>query len=343
MLRHLGECPECAQLAYGQSERDIDALQAMLVRERDESSHPGHAELVAYADGSSGAPEREIIESHLEDCATCRTDVGDLLALRRIRPRMPRWRIAVMAAAAAILLFVITMPLWRQSRSPVAPASTRPAITVTQPADRPAQPQTPALTTSIRPPAAPRYARAEWEKLVKTAVATGKLPFPTDLATLTAPDVLRGPGDREVAKLSPAGVVTDDTRPRFTWPATEGAEYVVMVYAGDEEIAKSDVLSVARWRPSKPLQRGRTYVWQVEVTAGGVSDILPAPPAPQAVFRVVSSRDHAQLEAAKATHPNDHVLHAVLAARAGLRDEALAALRRAEDSDETEKLRESYR
>lgn len=321
VLRHAGTCPECARLASRDLEAEADLLQAMLAGDAEASAHPDHEELVAYIDGTLGAAEREIVESHLDDCPRCSTDVGDLLALRPTKPRMTRLRTAVIAAVAATIAAVMIL---LRSDDAVVPA----------PAQKTPDPPRPVVTetttaTATPPPVVekPRYAKGEWERLVNAAIATGVLTFPKDFAPKS--DALRGADDVEKDTLHPSGIYVDETRPRLTWPARDGATYVVSIFSGDEEIAQSGPLTSTSWTPPKSLARGRTYIWQVEATRGDEREILPAPPAPPAMFRVVSARDHDELALARREHPDDHALHAVLAARAGLREDALAAWARA--------------
>ena len=315
VLRHAGTCPDCARLASRELDAEADQLQAMLAREAEASAHPDHEELVAFVDGALAAAEREIVESHLDDCARCSTDVGDLVALRTAKPRRARLRIIVTAAAAAAIAAMVI--LLRSDDSVAPPART--------PAAAPPPPVVTETTATVQTDTVekPRYAKAEWERLVNAAIATGVLPFPKDFAH--KPDALRGGDEGAKGNLHPTGVYVDETRPRFTWPARDGATYVVSIYSGDEEIARSEPLTSTTWTPRRPLPRGKTYIWQVEATSGDTRTILPAPPAPPAMFRVVSARDREELALARREHPDDHALHAVLAARAGLREEALEA------------------
>ena len=53
------------------------------------------------------------------------------------------------------------------------------------------------------------------------------------------------------------------------------------------------------------------------------------PHAPPAMFRITTAADERAIDEALAQWPHEHLLHAVLFARAGLRDDAAAALERA--------------
>src|SRR5437762_2960218 len=64
--------------------------------------------------------------------------------------------------------------------------------------------------------------------------------------------------------------------------------------------------------------RGTTYQWQVKIERNGSVDIIPAPPAPRAPFRVLEADIHDELEQARSRVPTDHLLLAALYARAGL-------------------------
>ena len=321
--RHLSGCEQCRARA---GSPPLDAVRAALRPDPAESAHlDPEAELIPYADGTAGAATREIVETHVEDCASCRADLRDLQALRPRPPsgapfgrRFGGWsgrRSPAAAVAAAVAIAVALIVVFARRPAPGVPV------------DRPT------VTTARREPAP--YVRPEWEALVREARRTGTLVFPPDLAQLRGDgDALRGPNGAPAAALAPAGIVVDDTRPRFSWPERRGATYVVLLFDGDEEVARSPELAAAEWRPERPLQRGRTYTWQVEVRRDGRLDVLPPPEAPQARFRIAGEREHRDIEAARRAHPDDALLHAVLYARAGLEAEARAAWERARKNHE---------
>jgi len=328
VLRHLGECEECARLSAAGVEPQLDALLAA-ARGEEGPWHPDHTDIAAYVDGAAGPAGREIVASHLEDCPLCREDVADLAQLRRPHPPRRVWR-AVMATAAAVTVILILVQRGDDRREPVQQPPDRPAVTAPPPVPSTAAPVTPASSTATPQPP-PGYANAEWERLVRTALATGRLPFAHGIGA--APDVLRGTSAGTAPDLAPSGVVLDEERPRFSWPARDGATYVVSIFSGDRRVAQSEPLTETQWTPDRPLARGRTYVWQVQamraVDGRNLREIIPAPPAPPATFHLVSTRDHDELAEARRLHPEDHLLHAVLAARAGLREDAIRALSRA--------------
>lgn len=315
-LRHIGDCPTCARLAGKSIESKIDTMRERLAIADDSPHIDPETELAQYIDGTLASVEREIVETHLEDCAMCRAEVDDLMAAAKPPGRF--WPVPLLAMAAAAAAILVTLPLIQRPAEviPTHVSTSVPSIVTTE-------------TVDVAEPPAHRYANAEWDGLVREAMQSGKLPMPDLRSLFGAPDQLRGSSDPSSGGMTPAGVVVDTVQPRFSWLARESATYVVTIFDGDEAIAQSESLATAEWTPPSPLSRGRTYVWQVAATSGSSTTILPAPPAPPSMFLIASQRDHDELTAARTLHPNDHVLHAVLAARAGLRAEAKDALRQA--------------
>ena len=317
-LRHLATCEECVARSQRELPVDREAIERNISLEREsESEHlDATTQLIPYVNQTLSAAETEIVESHMEDCQACRAEVMDLRAFRerfaRRRRRIPLWAFAAALGAVAIAALL----LMRQPRT-TAPA---PVIATQTHAPQPAP--------ENAPPAP--HGNAEWDQLVADAIEQRRLPYLEDDPFEARPSTyLRGPDDPPPAKLEPAGITIADARPRFTWDARDGATYVVLVFAGDREIARSPVLSAAEWRPATPLLSGRIYTWQVEVRRGDEVEILPAPPAPPAQFRVIRDNDRREIENALAQRPQDFLLHAALYARAGLEAEARLALSRA--------------
>lgn len=284
--------------------------------------HLTYDELAAWVDGTERSAAAE---EHLAECDVCSAEVADLERLRESMEPRRNWIWYALAAAAALAV-VIALTVIRRPQRPSEPPPVVRDETAPQPAPKPPERVVP------QPPA---YARAEWAQLVASALASGRLSYPSDLAILRGgTEHVRGGNEGEPVTPEPTGVVVDETRPELRWPATAGATYGVSIFDGDKEVAHSEPLTARRWRPPQPLARGRTYTWQVEVRSNGTTTVLPAPPAPPARFRIASERDHDEIAAARVKHPNDHLLLATLYATAGMEAEAKEELRKLGDSSD---------
>lgn len=285
-------------------------------------------DLLRFRDGSADAGEAMAVGRHLAGCGRCaalaremfRDEALDLSPIPH--PQSPGlWRrllavaALVLVAIAAVLFFV-----WhrRVPSRPVAPATAR---------------------TGTAPPAE-RYDRAEWNALVRDALARGTV-------TLAAPAAaannggLRGPADGLDGEMTPSATAVESPRPEFSWPAVSGAKFVVSIVAGDDVVARSGTLERNRWVPERPLARGRTYSWQVRVLRDAGVGTLPAPPRSNPHFRVIADDEVRDLAAARGRYPQDHLLLGVLAAHHGLREDArreLAQYAREHPSPSAERL-----
>jgi hypothetical protein len=323
-LRHLGECGECARAATAaHAPEDEQAVRRALALAPADEHLDYDTQLLPYVEKRAGAAEREIIATHLLDCATCAAEVADLAEMPEVaRPTRRRrvWPVALAAAAAAVIGGVSVAVFRAPDAPPPRVVQQEPA-----PAARPVPP--PAVTPPESPRERARYEDPRWNTLVTAAIAGGRLPLSPLLARLNPPaEVLRGAEDEEHRVLAPAGVVLDEPRPRFRWTAVEGATYEVAVFDGDRRVADSGTLTRAEWRPFRSLPRGRTYVWQVTVARGDKTEILPSPAAPRALFHIITAAQQHAISEAQARHPDDFLLHAILFAEAGMQSEAKAAL-----------------
>lgn len=314
IAHHVDRCAECrARLQRANSASAAAAALGGAIHAVTTSPpwHIARADVKQYVRGRLDAADTEVLESHFEDCPEC----SALVTARRSRDRAAR---SFFAAAAAVLALIAIATWWtlaNHTRVPVAP--TRPVARVVPP---------PA------PPPAPNrhdYGRADWNTLVATALHAGIVSLP-DLTDLQPPrDTLRGESTSRPVKLTPAGLVVESDRPRFSWPRVKGARhYSVLVYANDQEAAKGGPLTATTWQPARPLARGKTYEWQVICSMDdGSSTPMPAPPDPSPHFRVLSEKAAAELKEAETQHPDDHLLLGVLAAHHGLAGRAESELR----------------
>jgi len=316
VLRHLSGCPECSTRTTQIVASAPAQLRSILSERADDVHLDPDSQLLPYVDRQLDDADVEIVESHLSACFLCKSEVTDLRKLQgQDRAQRLLMMLAAAIAGAGVLLTVLLYVF--DPVDPIPQASQRPLPPIEAPA-----------SGVLR--ATPSYPHSEWDALVSEARKTGKLPYPSDLAELSpSPDVLRGNLSAGSVALFPAGIVIDETRPQFSWTPQEGASYVVVIFEGDNEIMTSAPLEVTQWTPEREFQRGRTYTWQVEATRGETTRILPAPPAPPAMFRIISDAHHRQIREALAKFPDDSLLHAVLYAQTGLRREAESAYTRA--------------
>ena len=129
------------------------------------------------------------------------------------------------------------------------------------------------------------------------------------------------------ALVSPIGKIIRENQPVLRWkPLKDATAYSVAIVDDKFRVVETSVkLTSTNWKPSKPLQRGANYSWQVTATlADGTETVSPSSPAPQARFRVIEQNlldDIKKLE--KSAAPSSFAL-GVLYAKAGLKQEARA-------------------
>jgi anti-sigma factor RsiW len=310
--RHIGTCAECVALSRGHV--DADHFVSMIRGQfHDEwSEHPDlDSELFAYVDGTLDGAERGRIEDHLGGCLRCRQDVEDLAAEQKNLVRPAPWNGEWLAAAAILCVALLTgiavvrsgvIGSHRQQPVPAVPVR---------------------VIRQERPTAAP-HGKPEWDAFVREALARGSIARPAVIAGLRwSPDALRGTPSGAAAALTPAGVVVETDTPWFRWTGDErGATYDVSVYDGDRLIMRSPPLRERSWAATRALRRGHTYDWQVVQTSPGSRRVIPEPPAPPAQFTVMDAESWNEINEARRLVPEDHLLVALLFARAGVQSSA---------------------
>ena len=86
-------------------------------------------------------------------------------------------------------------------------------------------------------------------------------------------------------------------------------------------VAASDALNATStsWKLSKSLGRGQVYGWTVTASrADGMEITTPAPPAPEAKFRILSNAEFETVSRARREHKDSHLLLGLIYARTGL-------------------------
>jgi hypothetical protein len=309
---HLAACADCRAHVRALPEVDAAAaLREVLTPGAQPLEHVSYEQLEGYVDGRLDDRERTTVEAHLEVCGTCAEDLNDLREVARpgaVRP-VGRW-IGIAAAGAAAAGFAAWFVL---SGSPEETGVSDGA-----------------RAASVRPadPLAP-----EDREAIAEALRTGTLPIPADVRTLRGEaGVLMAPGARRDAfrPLRPIGTVVRSAQPVFEWtPVADGASYTVSVFTEDlEKVTDGVVQSGVTWMPAQALPAGQRLLWQVRARTGGREILIPQPPLPQARFRTLTDEEARQVAAAEARYAASPLALAIAYARAGLIDEAGAALER---------------
>jgi hypothetical protein len=340
VLRHLKDCAECRHRRESTTTEGTGRLVSTWLAAGDDDAHLDTETIVGLVSGTLPAADREIAESHTDDCPACAAEVADLQSFqRRISPRTERpkrfWGIAA-AAAAIIITATVVLDVGRTPRPTGSTAVTPPRVD-----SRPNAGTTALAPSPSRPSDADvhSYTSPEWNALVAQVRRTSRLPRAARPDLEQVLDTRRGNVSASVEEASPSATVVESTRPRFCWKPRPNGTYQVAVFNGEKEIARSRVLTEPCWMPSDELPRGMTYTWQVEWTFDGKTEILPSAPTPQPVFAIISEEEHAQLTLARRKHPTDLLLHAVLCAKYGLWNEAVGLLRRLAASGDAQALR----
>lgn len=291
------------------------------------SNHLTEDDLDRVRRGLASAAETDAVGRHVRECAECQTLADEQLSI-------------VDSAAAFEALFSMEEERGGEVRAPsrriawwTAAAAGIAAVLVLIP--RPHAPQPESIAHVIRgfPVGLPKPARsAEWDALLAETRTSNVLPFPADIRELARPDTFRGePHKAGAFPMWPMATAVDEDRPELRWPAVARARYVVVITSAGKELARSDSLTEPHWRVPRPLPRGKMLRWQVRVEVGETTSILPAPPAPPAIFRLTSEREHEEIARAKAEAPDDHLLLGLVHARAGVVGEARRELEAAKD------------
>ena len=307
---HLAVCAACREhLPVGVPAIPWSAISLSASEEVD--AHLSYEQLVAWVAGSSSLDERDLVAQHLEDCAACSAEERDLRAFVKSRRKSPLryWpEVAMGLAAGLALVFALR---WAYRPVPLAQVTPR-AVTVV---------------------AKSRQIQDRWERLRPDELAVVQKVMETGRLNVTLPSSLGAGSNILLGKerktdtdsgLSPVGVVVAEDRPVFHW-SLPGATASVEIYDLQfHKVARSAPVHGDSWQPSKPLPRGRDYVWVLAVRRGRNVQRIPVPPNPEARFRVLSEQGATEVEHARAT--GSRLFFAATAAKWGLAESAQDAL-----------------
>jgi len=171
----------------------------------------------------------------------------------------------------------------------------------------------------------------EQSEAIRTVLTTRRFDRPVILDRLVSkPGVQLGVPSRTTRfdLLRPVGTAVIDDRPQFRWGAVpEATAYQVAIFDEDfRKVAESPWIAAPAWQPEQPLLRGRIYNWQVTARLATSTIVAPAPPDAEARFQVVDREMATLVETARREHPSNHLLLAILCARAAALDDVGAEL-----------------
>ena len=297
------------------------AVAAISALDPETDEHPSYEMLAGVVDATADEITREIVESHVAVCSSCAAELDDLRGFAG-RPSHRVWWWS--AAAAAALAGIAVAAFYAGEDNPARPTVVNVPRTIARPLPAPAA----------------SYARADWDRLVAGAVRTGRVEMPADLRAFASADAFRGgPDAASPVRLAPTATVIVETQPRFTWSGVSADDYQVRVYSNGRAVASSNRLRGNDWLCPITLERGETYRWQIVARRGDESVLVPLPPDPPAVFRILAASDYDELQLAARLHPTDDLLLGLLHARAGVLDRAHEHLARYASSTRSETAR----
>jgi predicted anti-sigma-YlaC factor YlaD len=166
-----------------------------------------------------------------------------------------------------------------------------------------------------------------YQQEVKAALTNRRVNTPSELQGLIGrTGVLMGAGGARpgFSLVGPVGTVVRADKPDFRWHPLAGAtSYVIAVFDSNfNKVLSSHPQTGTEWSPASSLKRGELYSWQVTAIKDGKEIVSPAPPAPDAKFKILDASKSREFEQAKRTHAHSHLVLGILYERAGLLDDA---------------------
>ncbi len=168
------------------------------------------------------------------------------------------------------------------------------------------------------------YSAAIREALTNGRLAIASAPH-TDMGRVVGQ--VRGIGTEEKKSsdlLYPISTAVEETRPRFEWMALPGASNytVLMRDLSTKEVIEGVPTTKTAWTAEKDLTRGHQYVWMVEAYVDGEHERIPSTKKPYGVFRVLDAQEAQEIDIARKSWGDSHLLMGLLYAKAGLMREA---------------------
>lgn len=336
---HIGGCGRCAKVEPAASRRLFDAL-----AERGAEDHLTDEQLDLLVDRRVDDPAYRLASGHAAACAMCRAEVEDLRRFdgggEAVRPGRPvrRWLMAAAVAFAVLALSTIALLVRR----------TAPDVPVTA-----SNPPAPSAPVTVAPPVPQVVAsladgggrialledgtitgialRSERDAEDLRAVLSGRaIEIPTFIAAMPGSVRGGGAGAHPLRAIEPFRSAVREARPRFSWTPVPGARgYRVAVFDADyEEVARGEAASRTSWTPPEPLLAGVDLSWHVVAETGAGELSSSGADRAEAVFRVLTAEEAAEVARGEAHYRDSHLLRGLLYSRHGLLHDAERELRR---------------
>jgi hypothetical protein len=334
---HLAACEACREkLAPGSGlGKAFEAVRAE-IRAGVMATHLTYEQIERYVDGRADDVEREVADSHFDGCRQCADETADLTDFRATGAPPIRRPARTVQAFPWLLLPVAAALLWgatlliRGTDGPgKPPVPTQAEIPPSPPAVRVALDdggQRVTLDEDGRLAGLPALSPAD-EASIRAALETGRLEAAGFLAGLAGQSGTLLGGDSGAGTFTlvePAGTAVETDRPTLRWQRLEGASsYTVAVFdARLDPVATSPALTGSEWTVPKDLERGQNFTWQVTALKGGREITAPAPPAPEARFRVLDQNLTDEIRRLRPLCQGSHLALGIVYARTGLLPEA---------------------
>ena len=320
---HLSVCENCRNAISVDSDAVAHSFEQEFA-ELQEQQHLTYDQIVGSLENKSGS-DRESVDTHLQICSRCKSEYEDLRAFAVESSRSSKSKFYPWLAVAAVLVLlalVATLTYRRPTEQQTQQQPTRSVPIVLSIQDAGTR-----ITLDQNGTLKGLNAPTEHQDRVRLALQKQQVELPGSLKSLiTTRGVVRGDLREGVPfdLLKPVGTFVSSDHPLFQWEALEGAsQYRVTILDLNMTIAAdSGWLANTTWTPDKPLQRDKTYIWQVAALRSGVEVLSPTPPAGEARFRVLDQHSYNRLDADRQKYSDSLLLLGLLYSGYGLLDDA---------------------
>jgi Rod binding domain-containing protein len=355
---HLSSCDPCFASLKNTARLPIGSDQLLTLEKIEPFDHLLFEDLTAYVDNRLTEIDQEIIESHLTSCDSCNEEVEELQSFRsliearttpikqhelvksrffsRILNRGFALQFASLVLISGIAVLLVTQLQKTRQRSSER-AAFREASSPLPQSNSQSSPEVAQKETLIasnnaisNESAGIEVLQGSSHRIVSEAVLSGRVQKPAILQELKGETEVLLDDSSKVSSFSLTGPVSEvvlSTTPVLKWNRLEGASFyeVTILNRDTNEVLRSGPLKGTQWNTG-PLKRGSVYSWQVTADKDGDKVISPAPPSPEARFKVVGNKSASEIHSLK-QKSSSHLTLGAYYAKEGLIREAQRHLR----------------